>query len=86
MLHDDKYATPQQTSQEESFTENKIKTNITHPIKASCATYRFHKIGKAFRGHSDHNQSKPLTPKTHWRGKIPTDNNYYAQFPYHFGT
>jgi hypothetical protein len=82
MLHDTKYG----TSQKENFTENKIEKNIPSPIMASCATYRFRKRGKAFIGHPDHNQPKPFAPKSHWWGKIPTDNRYYAQFPYHFGT
>ena len=86
MLHDPKHATSQQTSQKESFTENKTKTNISHPIKASCATYRSHKIGKALIGHPEHSQPKPVAPETHWWGKIPTDNRYYARFAYHFGT
>jgi len=62
----------------EVLQENKIKRNIPYPIKDSCATYKFQKIGKAFIGHPDHTQPKPVAPKTRWWGKIPTDNSYYA--------
>jgi hypothetical protein len=86
MLHDTKYATSQQTSQKESFTENKIKKTFHTQKRLPVSLNRFHKIGETIIGHSDHNQPKPVASKTHWWGKIPTDNGYYVRLLYHFKT